>query len=231
MPQKDAWEKEYKNPKLITLGDDPQKDVRRFLKFLRREEKVTLENLDILDLGSGTGKNANYLASLGNRVMGIEIAPTAVALAKERAKEMHAEVKYHQGSIGEAFPLEDHCCDVVMDVMTSNSLNERERDMYLKETHRVLRPGGHFFYRGLCKDGDENAKTLLKTSPGPEYDTYLNAEMNLVERVFSEKDFVALYSPFFTILSLTKKTNYARFNGRIYKRNYWIAYMRREAHT
>lgn len=51
--------------------------------------------------------------------------------------------------------------------------------------------------------------------------------MNLTERVFSREDFIALYSPYFEIQQLIKKTNYAQFKGQSYKRNYWLAYMKK----
>ncbi|MEX0918342.1 MAG: hypothetical protein WDZ85_00005, partial [Candidatus Paceibacterota bacterium] len=80
---------------------------------------------------------------------------------------------------------------------------------------------------GLCKDGDKNAKNLIKLSPGNEYDTYHNKDMNLIERVFSHDDFANLYSKYFEIQKLIKKTNYAQFKGQSYKRNYWLAYMKK----
>jgi ubiquinone/menaquinone biosynthesis C-methylase UbiE len=112
--------------------------------------------------------------------------------------------------------------------MSSNSLNESEREIYLKEVNRVLKSGGHFFVRGLCKDGDKNAKNLIKLSPGKEYDTYVNQDMNLTERVFSKVDFISTYSKYFEIQQLIQKTNYAEFRGQSYKRNYWLAYMKKK---
>lgn len=229
MAQKEAWEREYKEPRLVSLGDEPAKDVRDFLKFLRKTEHVSLENLDVLDLGSGTGKNANYLAELGNRVVGLEIAPTPIELARQRARALGISVDYRAMSIGQAYPFADSSFDLALDIMTSNSLNEHERAIYLSELHRVLRPGGHFFFRGLCKDGDKHAKNLIKEHPGPEHDTYTIPGFGLTERVFSEQDFRAAYEPHFTILQLEKKTNYAQFDGRTYKRNYWLAYMKKES--
>ena len=227
MPQTSAWEKEYRKPQLVTKKAEPQADVKEYLRFLRKKEKLELTGLHILDLGAGTGRNANYLAELGNAVSGIEISPTAVQIAKERASELKVSVDYHLQSMGEKFPFTDKIFDVVLDITSSNSLNEKEREVYLKETSRVLKEGGNLFVRALCKDGDQNAKNLLKISPGPEYDTYINKDMDLVERVFSEKDFRATYEPYFDIVSLEKKTNYARFKGQSYKRNYWLAYMKK----
>lgn len=227
MPQKNTWEREYRDPKLLQIGDEPRSDLKRYIKFLRKNEGVLLENLTILDLGSGTGKNANYLAGIGNEVVGLEISPTAIKLAHSRAKEMNVAVDYLTADIGEMYPFNSDYFDLVIDVMSSNSLNEKERGIYLNEVHRVLKTGGHFFVRALCKDGDKNVKNLLSQSPGPEYDTYINKDMDLIERVFSKEDFTNMYSKYFEIQSLIKKTNYAQFNGQSYKRNYWLAYMKK----
>ena len=225
MPQKDTWEKEYNKPQLLKIGHEPRADLKDYLKFFKKSEGVALENLKILDLGSGNGKNANYLADLGNEVVGIEISPKAISMAKEQALKLGVKVEYLEADMGEKYPFEDNYFDLVIDVMASNSLDEKGREVYLNEVKRVLKTGGHFFVRGLCKDGDKNAKNLLKISPGREYDTYINKGMGLVERVFSEQDFREVYSKYFEIKKLIKKTNYAEFNGQPYKRNYWLAYM------
>ena len=227
MPQAEIWEREYQNPQLLTKGAVPRSDVKRFVKFLRKIEDVDLQNLTILDLGSGTGRNAIYLAEMGNRVVGLEISNTAIEIAKSRTKESGVDVKYQIADIGSKYPFDNESFDIVLDVMTSNSLNEKERAIYLSEVHRVLKQGGYFFVRALCKDGDKNARNLLKKCPGREHDTYINEDMELTERVFSRDDFVGAYSRFFKILKLTKKTNYAKFNGQNYKRNYWLANMKK----
>lgn len=223
--QGNIWEKEYRNPKLVTKKDGPQKDTLRFLKFLKKEQKYKVEDRNILDLGCGTGRNANYLAENGNEVIGIEISKTALSLAKERAEELGLNVDYRLEDIGEPYDIEDNSIDIVFDVTSSNSLDEKGREVYLKEVDRVMKKGGYFFVRALCKDGNKNVKNLLKQSPGSEYDTYVIKEIGLTERVFSRDDFVKMYSQYFKILHLEKKSNYTTFNNRIYKRDYWLAYM------
>lgn len=228
--QGNAWEKEYKNPKLVTKNDGPQADTLRFLKFLKKERKFILENKDILDLGCGTGRNANYLAE-DNRVIGIEISKTALNIAQSRARELGLMVDYRLGDIGEPYKIKDDSIDVILDVTSSNSLNEQGREINLNEMNRVLKKGlpaqvgGYIFVRALCKDGNKNVKNLLKQSPGREYDTYILKEIGLTERVFSRQDFIKTYSKYFKILKLEKKTGYSTFNNRIYKRDYWLAYL------
>lgn len=225
MHQGNAWEREYRNPKLVTKNDGPNADTLRFLKYLKKEEKYLVEEKNILDLGCGTGRNSNYLAERYNTVIGIEISKTALDIAKRRAVESGLVVDYRLGDIGMPYDIADSSIDVVIDVTSSNSLDEKGRAVYLSEVARVLRPGGYFFVRALAKDGNKNVKHLLKENPGHEYDTYVMPGMNLTERVFSREDFVKMYGEYFKILHLEKKTSYTTFNDRIYKRDYWLAYM------
>ena len=226
--QGNTWDKEYKNPKLVTKNDGPQADTLRFLKFLKKEQKFRVEDRVILDLGCGTGRNANYLADLGNKVIGIEISRTALSLAKTRALEMGVSVDYRLGDIGEKYDIPENSVDVVLDITSSNSLNEKGREIYLSEIARVLKKDGYFFVRALCKDGNQNVKNLLKQNPGREYDTYILKDIGLTERVFSREDFTKMYSKYFKILSLEKKTGYTTMNDRIYKRDYFLAYMQKQ---
>jgi len=227
--QGNVWEREYKNPKFVTKKDEPQADTLRFFRFLKKEKKVKLENLDVLDLGCGTGRNSNYLASSGNKVIGIDISKTALEIAHARADESRLGhlVSYQLADIGEPYNIFDNSIDIILDVTSSNSLNEKGREIYLEESYRILKENGYFFVRALCKDGDKNVKNLLQNSPGKEYDTYCLKDIGLAERVFSKSDFIKIYNQYFKILKLEKKTNYTTFNNRLYKRDYWLAYMQK----
>jgi len=227
MPQYNTWEKEYKNSLLVSKHDEPQKDVLNFFRFLKKKEKLVLKNLKVLDLGSGTGRNSNHLAQMGNEVTGLEISDTAINLAKSRAVEAGLKVDYFNHNIGAKYLFEDESFDLILDITSSNSLNAKEREIYLSETNRVLKKNGYIFVRALCKDGDKNAQSLLKKSPGKDYDTYIMKELGLQERVFSKQDFIDMYSKYFQIIKLDKKTSYTRFNNQSYKRNFWLAYMKK----
>lgn len=233
-----AWDDEYKNKKLVTNKSEPQADTLRFFKFLKKDQKYKIEDRHILDLGCGTGRNANYLAEKGNSVIGIEISNTALEIAKIRAKELGVNVDYRLSDIGVPYDIDDESMDIVIDVTSSNSLNEKGREIYLKEVHRVLKKeglasperceGGYFFVRALAKDGNKNVKNLLKISPGKEYDTYFLKDLNITERVFSREDFIKMYEKYFKILKFEKKTSYPTMDGRIYKRDYFLVYMQKK---
>lgn len=223
--QGNIWDREYRNPKFVTGKDGPQADTLRFLKFLKKDQKYKIENKNVLDLGCGTGRNSNYLAEQGNKVIGIEISKTALSVAQNRARDLGVGVDYRIGDIGEKYDIENNSIDVILDVTSSNSLDEKGRDVYLNEMNRILKTGGYIFVRALAKDGNKNVKNLLKMSPGKEYDTYIIKEIGLTERVFSREDFIKTYSKYFKILHLEKKTSYTTFDSRIYKRDYWLAYL------
>ncbi len=227
MSQFGAWEREYKKPKMITNSDEPAVAFKDFVKWLKRKEGVDLSALSVLDLGAGTGKNAIYLAERGAKVFGIELSKEAVKISKERAKTAEVSVDFREGSFGEAFDFTDDSFDLVLDVTSSNSLDEKEREVYLKEAARVLKPGGYMFVRALCKDADKNALNLLKLSPGKEHDTYFMKDIGLYERVFSRIDFEKLYSKDFEILKMEKDSSYTTVGDRKYKRNFWLAYLKK----
>ncbi len=228
MSQESHWDTEYKSSKLLTKENKPQTDVVRFVDYLREDSKVEIDGKLVLDLGSGTGRNSFYFATLGAHVIGLEFSKTAVQIAEKNAHGQNLDVQYIKQSIGSTFPVETDSCDIVLDVTSSNSLTVAEREIYLSETHRVLKTGGVFFVKALCKDGDSNAKHLLKHSPGPEADTYVMPGIGIFERVWSRDDFMNTYKKYFNTMYLDKKTSYSRMNSRVYKRNFWIAYLEKK---
>lgn len=218
--QENIWEKEYRNPQLVSLSSVPAQSLRDFVRFLRKDRKLELDNLNILDLGCGNGKNSFYIAEQGlnNKIVGIEISETALKYARELAPAGN----FIKQSIGTPLAFADSSFDIILDVTSSNSLNENERAVYLKEISRLLKPGGYFFLRALCKDGDKNAQNLLETNPGTEKDTYIMPNLGLTERVFSKEDLLATYAMFGEPLYLDKETHYTKFNNQSYKRNFWV---------
>lgn len=228
MSQYKVWEKEYKDPKLVATSSEPQLDFKHFVKWLRKDQKVSLENLQVLDLGSGMGKHSLFLAERGSIVTGLEISDTALEVAKERARHAKLEVNFQKADIGKPWKLENESFNLALDVISSNSLNGAERENYISELYRVLKPGGYVFVRALCKDGDKNAENLLLKFPGKEKDTYTMPGTGIVERVFSKEDIETLYSKF-SLLLLERKFSYTMFQGKSYKRYFWLLYLQKKS--
>ncbi|MDD3301696.1 MAG: class I SAM-dependent methyltransferase [Patescibacteria group bacterium] len=227
LKKQSAWEKEYQKPLLVTKKEGPQNFIVQFLKYLKKEKGLPMSDLRVLDLGCGTGRNSNYLAERGNLVFGLDLAANALKLASERAEKagLSEQTKYLRQSIGDKLPFEDNSFDLILDITASNSIKSSEREVYLKESSRVLKPGGFMILRTLCKDGDQNAKKLLETNPGGELDTYFLKDLGITERVFSEVDLKNLYGRYFYFDKLVKDVGYPQIKGITYKRKYWLAIM------
>ncbi|GGV17559.1 methyltransferase [Streptomyces litmocidini] len=96
-----------------------------------------------LDLGCGPGRNALHLASAGFDVTAVDLSPTAIAWAEERAAEAGAEnVRFVCGDVFTE-PL-DGPYDLVYDSGCFHHLPPHRRVSYLALLDRVLAPGGRF---------------------------------------------------------------------------------------
>ncbi|MDH5764287.1 MAG: methyltransferase domain-containing protein [Nitrospinota bacterium] len=113
-------------------------------------------NLDVfkkvLDLGSGYGGGARYLAkNFGCHVTCLNLSERQnernQQFNMERGLDHLVDVVY--GSF-EEIPLEDNSFDVVwsQDAMVHSA----NRDQVVAEAHRVLKPGGHFIFTDLMQD-------------------------------------------------------------------------------
>ncbi|MFG2650281.1 class I SAM-dependent methyltransferase [Streptomyces sp. NPDC048436] len=113
-----------------------------------------------LDLGCGPGRNALYLASLGFQVDAVDLSPTAVEWAGERAREAGADIRFHCGDAfefyrGDAFEsyrgdaFEPAAAelrgpyDLIYDSGCFHHLPPHRRVSYLDLLDRALAPGGH----------------------------------------------------------------------------------------
>ncbi|MCU7820734.1 class I SAM-dependent methyltransferase [Kitasatospora sp. DSM 101779] len=97
-----------------------------------------------LDLGCGPGRNALFLASRGFEVDAVDLSPTALAWAGDRAREVGVEVRL---LCGDAFRLAGTELtgpyDLVVDSGCFHHLPPHRRVSYLALLDRVLAPGGH----------------------------------------------------------------------------------------
>jgi SAM-dependent methyltransferase len=93
-----------------------------------------------LDLGCGPGRNALHLAAAGFDVDAVDLSPTAIAWAKERAGT--AEIRFLQGN---AFTMPELTgpYDLIYDSGCFHHLPPHRRVSYLALLERTLAPGGH----------------------------------------------------------------------------------------
>lgn len=100
---------------------------------------VPLADRDVLEVGSGRGGGAAWLARthLPRSTVGLELSAAAVALSRRHRRA--AGLRFVRGD-AQAMPLPDAAFDVVVNVESSHCYPSPER--FAAEVARVLRPGG-----------------------------------------------------------------------------------------
>ncbi len=94
---------------------------------------------DLLDVATGTGSAAIPPAQKGARVTGLDLAPSLLERARERAAEAGVVVDWIEGD-AEALPFEDGSFDTVLSAIGVQFAPRHERRR--SELARVTRPGG-----------------------------------------------------------------------------------------
>ncbi len=107
----------------------------------------------VLEIGSGKGLNAIYLAGRNPSVSfaGLDLTPLHVRIASERGASL-ANLRFFEGDFHRLTAWKDHSLDVVFDVEAGcySDTPERLRASFA-ELRRVLGPGGLFVTFGWCR--------------------------------------------------------------------------------
>jgi ubiquinone/menaquinone biosynthesis C-methylase UbiE len=102
---------------------------------------------DVLELGFGSGRNLPHTPASVTRLLAVEPAAASRTLAAQRVAEAPFPVDWI-GLDGQDLPLKSESVDHVLVTWTLCTIPDVERA--LRESHRVLRPGGtlHFVEHG-----------------------------------------------------------------------------------
>lgn len=104
-------------------------------------EIFTGENLDILEIGCGTGKNTEFLETKAKKLTGADFS--AEMLEKARAKIVSEHVEFRRMDLREAWDFAENSFDYIT---CSLALEHIENlDFVFAEARRVLRAGGRFY--------------------------------------------------------------------------------------
>ena len=101
----------------------------------------------VLDVGCGTGEHALLAASLGLPVLGVDVAATAIELARSKAAERGLDAEF---AVGDAFELNrlELRFATVLDCGLFHTCDEDERVKYLSSLAAVTEPDGTLYL--LC---------------------------------------------------------------------------------
>jgi SAM-dependent methyltransferase len=106
----------------------------------------------VLDAGCGTGENALHIARLGLPVLGVDVAETALAIAREKAAERriaNRQIKV-EFAVADAFQLErlERSFKTVLDCGLFHTFDGDERPRYAASLASVTEHGGTLYV--LC---------------------------------------------------------------------------------
>jgi SAM-dependent methyltransferase len=108
----------------------------------------------VLDVGCGTGEHVLMAADADCEAVGIDIAPSAIRLARAKASERGASARFMVGdarnlvSLGEQF-------DVVLDCGLFHLFDDEDRAPFVASLASAIGSGGEYFM--LCFSEDEPA--------------------------------------------------------------------------
>ena len=128
----------------------------------------------VLDAGCGTGENALYVASLGFSVLGVDVAETALAMARAKAGDRGIEAEF---AAADALHLERlvRRFDTVLDCGLFHTFNRDERPGYVASLTSVTEHDGTLYVLCFSDDGpntgphpvaQEDLRTAFNASTG-----------------------------------------------------------------
>lgn len=110
------------------------------------------EGEKVLEVGCGTGA-LSLLSKIAvgesGEVEGIDIAPTMIPKAQQKAHKANLTINFKIASVSE-LPYPDHYFDLVISSMMFHHLPVAVKRKGLKEIRRVLRDDGRFFLCDFC---------------------------------------------------------------------------------
>jgi SAM-dependent methyltransferase len=108
----------------------------------------------VLDAGCGTGENTLHVAALGLRTVGVDVAETAVSIARWKAAARGIDADF---AVADALHLDrlDRTFETVLDCGLFHSFDSDERRDYVASLASVTKPGGVLYVLCFSDVGSE----------------------------------------------------------------------------
>ena len=130
-----AWSETY----------DSVENKTRDLEARALRESISGENLEILEIGCGTGKNTEFLQKFAKHLTGADFSAEMLSIAK--SKITSKRVEFRQLDLRESWDFPENSFDLIT---CSLALEHIENiDFVFSEANRVLRAGGRFYFGEL----------------------------------------------------------------------------------
>jgi ubiquinone/menaquinone biosynthesis C-methylase UbiE len=155
------WENKYRGTPLKNLPWEEGEPTAELVKLI---ESGVVAKGPALDVCCGSGSSAIYLAKQGFTCHGIDISPTAIGYARERASKEGVSCALKAGNATE-LPYPDNTFTLVFDRGCFHSLPPESRETFIRGVHRVLKPKGKF--QLICFSAKDHPSTGVPYSFSP----------------------------------------------------------------
>ena len=132
-----------------------------------------------LELGCGEGHLSRLLHERGFTVSGVDVSPTAVGWAQEKAAALGYDIHYWAADVTEPGVLAGSMYDLIHDGACFHCIIGSDRTQFLANVYAALAPGGLFFTGSLCSKGAED---IILERKGRPY-RHVGTEQNLVNEL------------------------------------------------
>ncbi len=145
MPAAGWWDEVYRNSEVS--------DLPWYSPTLDTDFEVALKahlphGGKVLDLGTGPATQAIALARRGYEVVASDVAPSAIAKAREAAAREKVRIDFRVDNILDS-KLEDGLVDAIVDRGVFHTLPPASRPRYVAAVRRILRPHGFLFLKAF----------------------------------------------------------------------------------
>ncbi len=124
---------------------DTVENKTRDLEAKALREMIAGDNLDILEIGCGTGKNTEFLQTKAKHLIGADFSAEMLARAKDKIQTENVE--FRQFDLRESWDFADASFDFITCSLALEHIENIE--FVFAEARRVLRENGQFYFGEL----------------------------------------------------------------------------------
>ena len=108
---------------------------------------------NVLELGSGPGRNAIYFAGRGCKVDAVDLSQKSIDWAIERAEERNLKINFIQNNIFDV-QIDEGTYDIVYDSGCFHHIAPHRRNNYIELVEKALKPKGQFAITCFIEGGE-----------------------------------------------------------------------------
>jgi len=178
-----SWEEDYRSVKSL-WGLEPDYVLAKYSRLIPPG--------NVLDLGTGEGRNALFFAKMGYEAEGVDISPTAIQRCAERAKNANVRIKLDMRDLRETDIAEGRH-SLIIAAWVLNFFRKVEIQGIVKNIKNGLKEKG-LFYAGVFSVDDPGYESAEKNLPLLEENTFFSEKRGFYMHYFTKEEILSLVS-------------------------------------